>query len=75
MQPGVFRADGGVIKSGADAVRALNLPVLVLQNVAARVLQHAERAALKARGVFLRQIASPPASTPTIFTDLSSRNG
>ena len=53
MQPGVFRPDGGVIQSGADAVGGLNLAELVLQNVAARALQHAERAALKPRRVLL----------------------
>jgi len=46
-QPRVFRPDGGVIESGADAVRGLDLAEFILQNVAARALQHAERAALK----------------------------
>ena len=53
MQKGVFRPHGGVIESGADAVRGLDLAEFVLQNVAARALQHAERAALKPRRVLL----------------------
>ena len=49
----MFRADGGVIESGADAVGELDLAEFILQNVAARALQHAERAALKPRRVLL----------------------
>ena len=57
-QPGVFRPDGGVIESGADPVRGLNLAKFVLQNIAARALQHAERPAMKPRRVLLRQNAA-----------------
>jgi len=32
-QPGVFRANGGVIEAGADAVGELNLAMLVLQQI------------------------------------------
>src|SRR6516162_5661998 len=30
MQPGVFRADAGMIKTGGNRMRVVNLPVLVL---------------------------------------------
>src|SRR6516162_10123214 len=30
MQPGVFRADAGIIKTGGNRMRVANLPVLVL---------------------------------------------
>src|SRR5665213_3306880 len=53
-QERVFRPDGGVIESGADAVRGLDLAKFVLQNKTARALQHAERAALKPRRMLFR---------------------
>ena len=42
VEPGVFGAHGGVVQTGADAVGELNLAKIVLQNVAARALQHAQ---------------------------------
>ena len=41
-QPGVFRSDRGVIQSGADAVRELNLSELILKQERSGSLQHAE---------------------------------
>ena len=51
-QPSVLRADGGVVQAGGDAVRELDLAVLILQHKRARALQHTESAARESSGVF-----------------------
>ena len=48
----MLRADSGVVKPGGDAVRELNLAILVLQEERASALQYAEFAALESSGVF-----------------------
>lgn len=41
-EPGMFGADGCIVESGRNAVSGLNLPMLILKNVGASALKHAE---------------------------------
>ena len=54
VQPGVFGADRSVVQARADAVGELDLPHGVLEDVAARALQHTERTAVETRRVLFR---------------------
>src|SRR5690606_33485811 len=49
---GVLGTDRGVIETGADRVRELDLAVVVLKDVGLRALENAELAAFETRGVF-----------------------
>ncbi len=45
VQPGMLRPDAGIVQAGADAVRLLDLAVVVLQQIGAVAVQHAGAAA------------------------------
>ncbi len=51
MQPGVFRADAGIVQAGGNGVGVGDLAILVLQQEGAIAVQHARRAAGHAGGV------------------------
>src|SRR3954470_17424202 len=49
-QPGMFGPDRSVVEPGGNAVRQLNLAILVLQNIGLSSLQDTEGSTLEARG-------------------------
>ena len=51
----MLRADRGVIESGGNGVRQLDVAVEILQHIGARALEHARRAAGKPRRVTSRR--------------------
>ena len=58
VQPGVLGTDGGVIEPGRNGMGERDLAVVVLQQIAARAVQHAGRAAGEARGMFAQFVAA-----------------
>ncbi len=59
VQHGVLGADRSVIEARGNRMRERDLPVLILQHIRIRALQHARRAALEARRVFAQRRAAP----------------
>jgi len=41
-EPGMFGTDGGIVQTGGDTMRELDLPVFVLEQVGTRALQNAK---------------------------------
>ena len=54
VQPCVLGTDRGVVESGGDGVRQLDVAVVVLEHVGVRALEHAGAAAGEPRGVLAR---------------------
>ena len=72
LQPGVLRADAGIVQAGGDAVRLLDHAVLVLQQIGLGAVQHADLAGGKGAGMLAAcAMPLPAASAPSNSTPLS----
>ncbi len=71
----MFRADAGIVETGRDRMRLGDLAVLVLQQIGLVAVEHAGRSAGEAGGMLALSSPWPAASTPSIATSASSRNG
>ncbi len=58
VQPGVLRADHGVIQARRNRMRQRDLAVVVLQQIAVGALQHAGSAAAEARRMLADAVAA-----------------
>ena len=63
MKPGVFGSDGCVVETGRDGVRARDLTVIVLQEVAAGAVENAGGSAGESGGVLAEREAVASGST------------
>jgi hypothetical protein len=76
LQPGMFRADAGIVEAGRDRMRLGDLAVLVLQQIGAVAVQHAGFTAREGGACFLCRGPGPPAaSTPSIATSAIVEEG